>query len=69
MDKYDLLIVLSKIREIYKDRNNLYSKYLIIKKDWIIRYYYIIRMKKSTEYRKKNPLEMKNIIHKVGVLK
>jgi hypothetical protein len=69
IDKYDVLLVLSKIKEFYKNRKNLCCRYRIIKKDWMYRYYYTLRMKRSSEYRKKNPLEIENAIHKAGVLK
>lgn len=70
MDKYDLLLILHKIREFYRERDTLYHRYLLIKKDWILRYYYALRMKKSSEYRKKQPApKMENVIHKAGVLK
>lgn len=56
MDKYDILFLLDRIsnlKDLLKNRKETYKKYLLIKKDWMIRKYYFLRTKKSAEYHKK----------------
>ena len=70
IDKYDILIIRDFIRKYINDRKYMHKRYQFFKKDWLVRYYYTLRAKRSASYHKKNggDLPMHKAIERAFVL-
>lgn len=69
MDKYDILFIFDVIKKLYKNRNNLYNKYLKAKNEYMKITIFVLRLKRTERYRKKHKsIEFPNKISKVGYL-
>jgi len=58
MDKYDIIFCFDNIKKFIesflKNRKELYKKYILRKKSWMMMEYYKLRMKRSSQYAKKH---------------
>lgn len=74
MDKYDILFILDNLNRILKEikskslseyKRSLYCRYLQLKKDWLMRKYYVLRIKRSISYSEKHGgADIQHGIHK-----